>query len=1265
MADSLHALSKINFIAASHAPEKYALDVRIIMRNYHEQTAGTSPSPKELRIRSELRLALYAVARRTQDLQLLITVTEQLFALPPHGPQLAFSLFTGQTLPDSVQIALLESFSPLHQLLMVNCGLSSPEGLSPAMQTWITGKLPLLEAKLNKHASGFLETAISQEIPLSRRFRVILATSKFAEGLRAQIDRRWSSGSISKLLELIRTLRLPSLLEYLSPALQSSSDQRLVELLVALRDTPGPYDQSLLEQLAELASGARREILPYAFQALAANDPVRGLDTLLSRFTDDPQNRTMLWRLLVLWDTRGFEAVYRAGVLKKRQEFCRTLLGFLLRVDPGGLASLMEAPCFSTEPDLTAIPGILLPRLQARHSERAREHLSRDHPSPPLEEQRPLSRRVAGEFHEGSLLGSVEIQETEFVDCRYLECDFENVQATRCRWTDTVFTKCRFSGSSITSCSFDRVTFTECSFTDCRFDDSALSDVTFVACTLQRCPFGGASFLRATMDRMLLSGCGFHQATLERVSISSSRVQECDFGQAMLFDATVANSDFRACSFASASLHGCDFRGLNPSACSFAGIELDNTATEDPELLLRQMRCFRESVARECTGEHAHDAFPDLSEQQMLRLLRLWFDARSMQRLKRLFLIHNTRRLRLARERMDVNHRTFFELLPLCMTRILPWEDSPPEFSWHIAGYEPSPDELARAEEVLGGALRASIGPVQQIAGIFTIGSTGTCAQTRRSDFDIWVCAEIAEWEAGAEDAMRQKLNRLCLWMEERFGADVHFFLQDSWRIRLNAFESVDMESSGTAQSLLLKEEFYRTGLKLAGHAPLWWMLTPGSSGEEYEGALEGAKALGLGYADYGYLAHIPSGEYFGASLWQIVKSFTNPFKSILKFALLETYVRRAKRPLLCELLKQGVVSGSENPLHVDPYVLLFREIWNYYCLAVDKAGLEIIRFSFLQKSGMDIDQLEELFGDELKGLYCIDDLFGREAGFFGAFAQLDFKKLLQVEQSLNRFMIKTYVRVQESLSQKGKADIDETDLSRLGRKIFTVFAPREDKIERLPYILTRSNMFEEFSFSSGQNDFGVRQWIVRGKQIDPLTNRAYLSELNTSTDLVAQLVWLVANKLYHPDIQIRTDFTVSPVTREDFSKLLAALSAALPPDSVFDTDINEGLRPERVMRSFLVVNMTMPRASEHVLEASICYSTNWGELFCRSLVVGSYRIPILPMRFIAANVDKEIDPACDYGLFAPGGAGCMAHLGMPVTPIPGPQVDTPEADKT
>jgi hypothetical protein len=53
MSDLQHLLSKINHIATSYAPEKYALDVRILVRNFHEQfdpgTEEDEPTQSEAR----------------------------------------------------------------------------------------------------------------------------------------------------------------------------------------------------------------------------------------------------------------------------------------------------------------------------------------------------------------------------------------------------------------------------------------------------------------------------------------------------------------------------------------------------------------------------------------------------------------------------------------------------------------------------------------------------------------------------------------------------------------------------------------------------------------------------------------------------------------------------------------------------------------------------------------------------------------------------------------------------------------------------------------------------------------------------------------------------------------------------------------------------------------------------------------------------------------------------------------------------------------
>jgi adenylate cyclase, class 1 len=1245
MSDLQHVLSKINQIAVSYAPEKYALDVRILMRNFHEQfDAQQEGEDVRQRVRSEIGIGLCAIARRTQDLQLLITVTEQLFALPPAGPLHTLSLFVGDTLQDSVQTALLESFNPLHQLMMVNLGLSCSGTMSAPFVVWLKGQLPLLKIRLDKHASSFVEVICSQESALAFPVRTTLNRSKLVAGLRTQIDRKWNTGSIGHLLKLIRLLRLPSFLEYLSPALHTASDQRARDLFLALRDTPGPYGEHFTAELGNLVRNAGLDLLPHALQALIAIAPGPALEVMLTRYENQPDARLFLARMLTLLDARAFETMYRAVPPPLREGFCSELLDFILQVDPGGLRSLIKAPWIRTEPELLSLPDLLWPMLStqtARLISKVREPGREPGPA-----DAPVKRTVEEELREGALLSGAELHNAQFDNCRYSECEFEHLRASETRWMDSSFERCSFTGCLFETSSFTRVSFRDCSFTDCRMDHSLFQEVSFNSGRMTRCLLSDAGIDRSRIESMIVSGCGFHRASITNVEILSSTVTDCDFGQALFTDAVVRGSDFRSCSFASAVMQGCDLHGMTLCSCSFLELTLYNTSTLEPALLLRQLQCFLDAVLERSTAPESREPLPDLSPHQVLQLVQLWFDSRSMRSQEERFLVNNARRMRLARDRLSDGQRRFFDLVPILLTMALPWEEPIPEFSWSISGYVPSPDELSRAGVLLGAPLRGMNRPMQRIEGVYTIGSTGSFAQTEHSDLDYWICADLSTWSAGAAQALRTRVSGLCLWAREHLDADVHFFLQDFRRILENDFDPVDRESSGTAQGLLLKEEFYRTGLRVAGLPPLWWMLPSGSSSDEYERVMESGQMLGLEFTDFGYLSHIPSSEFFGASLWQIVKSFQSPFKSILKFGLLETYVRRIKRPLLCELLKEGVLSGTENPLHVDPYVLLFREVWNYFCMAVDKNALEILKFSFLQKTGMDLEQLEELFGDELKGLYCLEDLFGRETGFSGSFEQLDFKRLLEVEESLNRFMVRTYVRIQESLSQKGgKVAIDSSDLNRLGRKIFTVFAPRTDKIERLPYILTRRSMFEEFSFSSGQNDAGEREWFVRGKQIDAVTNRSYLSELNSSGDLVGQLLWLVANKLYHPDIQIRTDFTVSPVTRDDLAQLLAALRTALPPDSLFDTDISEGLRPERVLRSLLVLNMTLPRATEHVVEASICYATNWGELFCRSFPVGRYKIPLLPKRFISHNLKKELDPSCAIGIFTPPGAACLQHV--------------------
>jgi adenylate cyclase, class 1 len=1246
MSELQQVLTKINQIANSYAPEKYALDVRILLRGFHEQLAAMPERHDDWRrIRSEVALSLSAVARRTQDLQLLITVTEQLFTLPPEGALYTFSLFSGETLQEPVQTALLESFSPLNQLLMVNLGLLTPAGMSAPFTHWLNGQLPLLSQRLSRHGASFTDLVSAQEMDLAPPLRTALNRSKLVTGLRAQIDRTWGTGSLARFLGLIRLLRLPSCLEYLSPALHTASEQRARELYAALRDTPGPYDARLLSELPHLVREAGPGIRPHALQALIALDPSGGLNAMRSIYEREPAAAPMLMCMLPLLDAKGFRSMFEAVPRNSRDEFCRALLSILLQVDPFGCAALLDAPCFRSEPDLLQLTELLRPVLE-EHSALALSRFRAEHPVSDPGPSRAPARSTVGELREGAFLLDFDLTLQEFAGCRYTECEFENVRAPESRWADSVFSRCVFRGCSFEASSFTRTIFEGCSFMDCRLDHALFRDGVIRGGRMVRCLLNGAVIERSTIEDVLVSGCGFHRATLDGVRFLFAAVSDSDLGETVLADVVIRGSDLRSCTFASALVVGGDLRGMRAGSCSFQGVAIQQALVTEPALLQRTIRCFREEVLRVCLDpEHVVPTpVAGVSGHQALRFVRHWFDARSMRFRGERFQANNGRRMQLARERMSELQRDFFDLLPLFLTTVTPWGGPEQKFSWTIAAYDPSPEELSRARQMSGVPPAPTPGSPLLIQGVYAIGSIGSLAQAEGSDLDLWICADLSTWPEGAAQTFRDRLSGISLWAGERFAANPRFVLQDVPRVQGDEIECV--EGSSTAQGVTLKEEFYRTGLKIAGLPPLWWMVPPGSSSGEYARVLESGLMLGVEFTDFGYLDPIPCKEFFGASLRQIVRSSRSPSKAILGLGLLESYSRRPERPLLCELLKEGILSGTENPLHVDPSALLFKEVWNSSCPGGDKEGLAVIRFSFLMQTGLDPAGLGELFGKELKGLSCRQDLLDSEPGVSVPSEDLDFPGLLRVERNVNRFMVSAYLRVQKSLVHQSMVDIDASDLSRLGRTIFTVFAPRADKIERLHSVLTRRGMFEEFSFSSSQTVAGTREWIVRGRRIDPVTNRSSLSELSKSADLVRQILWLVANRLYHPEIQVRTDFSVSPATRDDLARLLSLFSTALDPDTVFATRSDEGLEPERVVHSVLVLNMTVPRATEQVIEASICYSTSWGELFCRSFPVGSTTTPIVPIRFVSLHLDKAIDPDCSVSVFVPSGGACIRHLG-------------------
>ena len=174
-----------------------------------------------------------------------------------------------------------------------------------------------------------------------------------------------------------------------------------------------------------------------------------------------------------------------------------------------------------------------------------------------------------------------------------------------------------------------------------------------------------------------------------------------------------------------------------------------------------------------------------------------------------------------------------------------------------------------------------------------TIGSIGTIAQTKKSDCDYWVSVRFSEIPDGRLELLQEKCKLITEWSIQQ-GYEVYFFLMDIDQTRENSFESkAEDESAGSAIKLLLKDELFRTHILVAGKIPLWWLIPPGLSDDEYKQFVielpKKEKNSFANFIDLGYISNIPKSEIFGACLWQMNKALDSPFKSVIKFAYLES----------------------------------------------------------------------------------------------------------------------------------------------------------------------------------------------------------------------------------------------------------------------------------------------------------------------------------------------------------------------------------------
>lgn len=526
-------------------------------------------------------------------------------------------------------------------------------------------------------------------------------------------------------------------------------------------------------------------------------------------------------------------------------------------------------------------------------------------------------------------------------------------------------------------------------------------------------------------------------------------------------------------------------------------------------------------------------------------------------------------------------------------------------------------------------ALRQSINdespPTPCIHSLKTIGSIGTIAQTEKSDCDYWV--SIRHKELGPEriELLSQKCREIEEWSLER-GYEIYFFLMDIDQTRENSFESMaEDESAGSAIKLLLKDELFRSHIVVAGKILLWWFIPPGLTDKEYRAYVDKlyqSKKINPNlFIDLGYLSDIPKAEIFGACLWQMNKALDSPFKSVIKFAYLELLLKvKAKTlPLFSDKIKclvtfqEKLAEAKEEKLaveDVDPYLLLAKELVAFYQQEETKQKQdEIIRECLFMKTleGVESQKRKKGKSEQLQKTMKLMQkwqLLPHNYSHISKMRFWKFKDYINAGSKVHDYLIETYKGLRwifKSFDKETGLTITERDVAVLGRKLFTFYEKKPDKIEYIRS-LSRETMAQDDITIHITRYEGMDYFYAFQGAHDHLSikNKADMV-IRRENKLVQLLTWLFVNGILNKKTSLHLTKNYLPVSLADIQDLIDVMTKTFPQVHFAHISGDQLLRAEKIVRALIVINLFKePVRGSKTLNSTIISANSYGEYFIR-----------------------------------------------------------------
>ncbi|MCR4314962.1 MAG: class I adenylate cyclase [Planctomycetes bacterium] len=426
------------------------------------------------------------------------------------------------------------------------------------------------------------------------------------------------------------------------------------------------------------------------------------------------------------------------------------------------------------------------------------------------------------------------------------------------------------------------------------------------------------------------------------------------------------------------------------------------------------------------------------------------------------------------------------------------------------------------------------------------MGSIGSLGFTDKSDLDYWVMI-ADDMRRSDVNLLKTKLRYIEDWSMSELGVEVHFFILQEKTLRNSDFGDVDAESCGSALGKLLKDEYFRGSIHVAGRVPTYWAVPANISRRSYEKTVEfisrNKDLAPEELIDVGSLDEIPLDELLGGTLWQINKGIGSPFKSAMKLGLILSYVDEKIHgsTMLSEELKTRV---HENPNHLtdlDAYKMMADAILAHFERKGNPDDLDLMRECFFLKVGARLFNLrygENLPPDSVQGImlaYVRSWGWSRDRVYdLERFPHINYEDVNQLKVRYESFMTRGFRLILGKLagweSEGLRQSVKPKDQRKLINRLVSVYQlnVENDPFTRIPGAFTKklSRLYGPFLKAAKKTGYTIREvrkddgrsaWELYGKAL-ALDEVAKKSKLRIATENSPEeiFIWLYLNDLVH-----------------------------------------------------------------------------------------------------------------------------------------------------